>query len=99
MPTKFIYHENILSNDEVHYQYVVNRNTIKSRFMPGLYIKYEVSSIAMKYKFTNQEYSHFLIEVFAIMGGIFTLAGLANTFIGALVKPNRKSISSSHIPI
>lgn len=53
VPTKFKYHEHLLGDDEVVYQYVANRNQVKSHMMPAIYVKYEISPIAMKYNFTN----------------------------------------------
>jgi hypothetical protein len=61
--------------------------------LPAIYIKYEISSIAMKYNFTNQELSHFLIEIFAIIGGIFTLAGLLDSLISSFVKTKSSYIN------
>ena len=79
-----------MGNDDVVYQYVANRHSQYSHMMPAIYVKYELSSVAMKYNFTNQEISHFLIEIFAIIGGIFTIAGLLDSLIGSIL-PGKKT--------
>lgn len=69
---------------------MANRHSQYSHMMPAIYVKYELSSVAMKYNFTNQEISHFLIEIFAIIGGIFTIAGLLDSLIGSIL-PGKKT--------
>ena len=79
VPTKFRYfHEN--KND--YYQYTANHfseNTYGR--LPEINFNYDLSPITVEYKYTKMHFSTFLINVFAILGGVFTVAGIIDAII------------------
>jgi len=42
---------------------------------------YELSPIRVKFKETGKSFAHFLTGVCAIIGGVFTVAGIIDSFI------------------
>lgn len=60
-------------------QKVVAGNTDNS--LPGLFLSYELSPMMIRYTEKNRSFLHFLTSVCAIIGGIFTVAGLVDSAI------------------
>ena len=52
--------------------------------------RYEIAPIYVRYSMTKRSFIHFLVQVCAIIGGIFTVAGLIDsivkTFFAAIFK-------------
>jgi hypothetical protein len=44
--------------------------------MPGVFFSYELSPLMVKYTQKSNSFSHFLVNICGIIGGIFTVAGL-----------------------
>lgn len=69
------------------YQYVASSNHILGRFqMPAIYFRYDFSPITVQYTQTKTGFAHFIVQVCAIIGGVFTVLGLVNQFAVASVK-------------
>lgn len=49
--------------------------------LPGLFISYELSPMMVRYTEKQRSFMHFLTSVCAIIGGVFTVAGLFDSFI------------------
>lgn len=49
--------------------------------LPGVFFYYDLSPIKVKYHETRMSFLHFLTSVCAIVGGIFTVAGIVDAFI------------------
>lgn len=49
--------------------------------LPGIFISYEFSPMMVKYVEKRRSFFHFLTSVCAIIGGVFTVAGLVDSFI------------------
>mmetsp|Transcript_8223 Transcript_8223/g.23545 ORF Transcript_8223/g.23545 Transcript_8223/m.23545 type:complete len:347 (-) Transcript_8223:152-1192(-) len=58
------------------YQFTANSNKIVNQQMPSLYIRYDFSPVTVRYTENRESLSHFLVQVCAVLGGIFTVAGL-----------------------
>ena len=72
--------ENQSSKDK--YQYTVNSFAdIAYNGLPSLYFKYDLSPITIEYKYSKMKFLTFLINVFAILGGVFTVAGIIDAII------------------
>lgn len=78
------------TKDEVTYtnQYSVTLNkkaTVQTPFgesgLPGLFFNYELSPMMVKYTERHRSFMHFLTGVCAIVGGIFTVAGIIDAMI------------------
>lgn len=49
--------------------------------LPGMFISYELSPMMVRYVEKRRSFFHFLTSVCAIVGGVFTVAGLVDSFI------------------
>lgn len=49
--------------------------------MPGVFFQYEISPIMIKYSEKAKSFGHFAVSVCAIIGGVFTVAGLIDSTI------------------
>lgn len=60
--------------------------------MPGVFFQYEFSPLMVKYTQKDRSLGHFLTNVCAIIGGVFTVAGLIDSFLYHSVKLIQKKI-------
>jgi endoplasmic reticulum-Golgi intermediate compartment protein 3 len=60
--------------------------------LPGVFFSYELSPIMVKFTEYRQGLAHFLTSMCAIIGGIFTIAGLVDSFIYHGVRSLKKKI-------
>lgn len=58
--------------------------------MPGVFFQYEISPIMIKYSEKSKSFGHFAVSVCAIIGGVFTVAGLIDSTIYHWVKLLKK---------
>lgn len=66
------------------YSVTENERTLtpgQSNGLPGLFVNYDISPMLIIYKETQQSFTHFLTGVCAIVGGIFTVAGMIDGII------------------
>jgi len=64
------------------FQYVSNSNTIVGGYaIPAIYFRYELSPITVKYAYRAKSFSHFVVQLCAIIGGVFTVLGLFNSVV------------------
>ena len=64
------------------YQYTVNSfSEFYYDGSPLLFFRYDLSPITVEYKHTKMSFLTFLINVFAILGGVFTVAGIIDAII------------------
>ena len=79
VPTKFRYYSGTTYNK---YQYTANSfSEISLDRTPLLFFRYDLSPITVEYKHTKMSFLTFLINVFAILGGVFTVAGIIDAII------------------
>ncbi len=58
------------------YQYTVQESAISAPGVPsGIYVRHSHSSVAVEYYYIRDSWSHFIIWVCAIVGGVFTVSG------------------------
>ena len=60
--------------------------------MPAVYFRYQLSPITVKFTKRRKGLSHFLTYVCAIIGGVFTVAGLLNSLLQSSVKAFQKNV-------
>ncbi|XP_077990177.1 endoplasmic reticulum-Golgi intermediate compartment protein 3-like [Glandiceps talaboti] len=60
--------------------------------LPGVFILYEFAPLMVKYTETHRSFMHFLTGVCAIIGGVFTVAGLIDSMIYHSSKAIQKKI-------
>ncbi|XP_060534210.1 endoplasmic reticulum-Golgi intermediate compartment protein 3 [Cylas formicarius] len=60
--------------------------------MPGIFFQYELSPLMVKYTERERSFGHFLTNVCAIIGGVYTVAGLVDTFLYHSIKIIQKKM-------
>ena len=65
---------------------------ILANFVSGLFFTYDLSPIMIKYTERRKSFAHFLTGVCAIIGGVFTVAGIIDSFIYHSVKSLQKKM-------
>lgn len=69
------------------FQYVANSNEIDGRYaIPAIYFRYDMSPIVVKFTKRSKSFSHFLVQICAIIGGVFTVLGLLNSIVHTSLK-------------
>mmetsp|Transcript_78828 Transcript_78828/g.249132 ORF Transcript_78828/g.249132 Transcript_78828/m.249132 type:complete len:348 (-) Transcript_78828:153-1196(-) len=63
------------------YQFTANSNRITNQQMPSLYLRYDFSPVTVRYQETREKLSHFLVQICAVVGGIFTVAGILDSLL------------------
>merc|ERR1712066_565207 len=63
------------------YQFTANSNKIANQQMPSLYLRYDFSPVTVTYTETRESFAHFVVQLCAVIGGIFTIAGLLDSLI------------------
>lgn len=83
-----------LVGDEEEYsahEYSYSTQTINTHGMPAIFVKYELSPIFINYKVTQIPFFVFLIRLWAIVGGVYTVAGIIETlFLDTVDSLNKK---------
>eukprot|EP00386_Alphamonas_edax_P011691 GDKI01036842.1.p1 GENE.GDKI01036842.1~~GDKI01036842.1.p1 ORF type:complete len:354 (-),score=106.93 GDKI01036842.1:285-1346(-) len=74
VPTTFF---DSLKNVTRHvFQFTANSNTITNPQMPSIYIRHDLSPVRVKFTLYRGSVFNFLVQVCAIIGGVFTVAGI-----------------------
>jgi len=63
-----------------------------SHGLPGVFFMYELSPIMVKFTESRKSFAHFLTGVCAIIGGVFTVAGLVDSLIYHSMRSLKKKI-------
>ncbi len=86
VPTTYVYENGDILNDT--YQYSVtksekflNANDKTSAGLPGVVVMFDISPIMVKIIEKPRSFSHFMTGCCAIVGGVFTIAGLIDSFV------------------
>jgi Endoplasmic reticulum vesicle transporter/Endoplasmic Reticulum-Golgi Intermediate Compartment (ERGIC) len=64
--------------DQEYYvhQFTANSNEHRSEGVPAVYFRYDLSPVTVKFSQVQESFFHFIVQVCAIVGGVFTVAGL-----------------------
>jgi hypothetical protein len=60
--------------------------------MPGVFFSYELSPLMVKYTEKDNSFSHFLVNICGIIGGIFTVAGLLDGILHKVERQIKKKM-------
>lgn len=74
------------------YQFTVNSNRITNTHMPGIYLRYGMSPVTVKYSDFRMPFFTFMIQTLAIVGGLFTVAGLLEAVLHKGIQSVSKKI-------
>lgn len=67
------------------YQYTASTTKISAPHMPaGLYFSHRHSTLAVEYRFSYQTWSHFIVSLCAIAGGVFTVMSFVSSAVEAI---------------
>lgn len=80
VPTTYV---DLNGNTSSVFQFTAASNLVKSAQMPSLYIRYDVSAVSVIYKETKRSFVEFFVSVCAIVGGLFTVAGIFDGLLHA----------------
>lgn len=86
-PTKYL-----VGNEEEYsaHEYSYTYQTIATHGMPSVFFKYELSPIFVNYKVTQTPFFVFFIRLWAIVGGVYTVAGIIeNLFLDTVDTLNK----------
>jgi len=79
VPTQFLKLNGEFYNS---FQFVANSNEITGRYrVPAIYFRYDLSAITVRFAEKRKSFAHFLVQICAIIGGVFTVLGLVNSFL------------------
>ncbi|KAI0566899.1 Endoplasmic reticulum-Golgi intermediate compartment protein 3 ERV46 ERGIC3 [Gracilaria domingensis] len=56
-----------------------------SQIMPGVFLNYDLSPIHVEVEESRRSFLHFLVQLCAIVGGVFTVASMLSTFMDDVV--------------
>jgi len=65
---------------------------VKEGGLPGVFIMYDLSPIMVKFTESKKSFAHFLTGVCAIIGGVFTVAGIIDSLIYNSMRSLKKKI-------
>ena len=61
------------------FQYIAHSNVVGGRYrVASIYFRYDVDAITMRIERKGKAFAHFLVQLCAIVGGVFTVLGLLN---------------------
>jgi hypothetical protein len=63
------------------HQFAVNSNSLETFNVPAVYFRYDLSPVTVKFTMRKESFFHFLVQICAIIGGIFTVAGIIDSLI------------------
>eukprot|EP00744_Colponema_vietnamica_P005440 GILI01007973.1.p1 GENE.GILI01007973.1~~GILI01007973.1.p1 ORF type:complete len:356 (+),score=101.40 GILI01007973.1:82-1068(+) len=71
-----------LSGNELYvHQFTANSNEVQGHHLPAIYFRYDLSPVTVKFTQKKESFFHFLVQVCAIIGGVFTVAGIIDSVI------------------
>ncbi|CAG9313644.1 unnamed protein product [Blepharisma stoltei] len=63
------------------HQFTANTNEYSAQGMPAVFFRYDLSPVTVKFSQTKESFFHFIVQVCAIVGGVFTVAGLIDNLL------------------
>eukprot|EP00164_Ancoracysta_twista_P011587 GFYU01017896.1.p1 GENE.GFYU01017896.1~~GFYU01017896.1.p1 ORF type:complete len:210 (-),score=22.10 GFYU01017896.1:195-743(-) len=95
VPTVYTYRTGKLKGKaERGYQFTSNMHKIPNPpgHMPAVFFQYQLSPITVSYGFDRPSFSHFITYMCAIIGGVFTVAGILSRSVNASAARFRRSV-------
>mmetsp|Transcript_21593 Transcript_21593/g.39490 ORF Transcript_21593/g.39490 Transcript_21593/m.39490 type:complete len:334 (+) Transcript_21593:85-1086(+) len=76
------------------HQFTANTNEYTSHGLPAVFFRYDLSPVTVKFSQEKESLFHFLVQVCAIIGGVFTVSGLVegaiHTSMASVLKKSRQ---------
>ncbi|CAD8178287.1 unnamed protein product [Paramecium pentaurelia] len=67
-------------------QFTANTNEAQTTSMPAIYFRYDISPVTVQFTKYYETFNHFIVQLCAILGGVFTIAGIIDSIFYALQK-------------
>ena len=84
VPTQY---ESATSRIHSGYQYIAHSNSVAGRYrVNAIFLRYDVDAITVRFVKSGKSFSHFLVQLCAIVGGVFSVLGMIN---GALLSATK----------
>ncbi|KAI1707887.1 endoplasmic reticulum vesicle transporter domain-containing protein [Ditylenchus destructor] len=85
VPTTYVYDVTGNGKEELSHQFSITRTEkdimAGASGIPGIFVQYEFSPLMVRYEERKRSLSHFLVGLCAIIGGVYTVAALVDSFI------------------
>jgi len=69
----------------------------ESQGLPGIFVFYELSPIMVQFTETKKSLAHFLTQLCAILGGVFTVAGMIDRLVYGAIRQWEKKVEIGKI--
>ena len=63
------------------HQFTASSNEVVSNMLPAVYFRFDLSPVTVRYWQYKENFNHFLIQICAIIGGIFSVTGIIDALI------------------
>jgi len=91
VPTEYLFISGKMV-DTNQYSVTHNEQAGSDTVLPGIYFFYDFSSIQVVYQEFQEGLSHFLTQICAIVGGIFTVSGLLDRIVYNVISKKSQSL-------
>lgn len=89
------YENNGITHDS--YQFVANSHQMVGRYrLPAIYFRYDLSPMTVKFSNKKVPLSHFIVQICAIVGGIFTVFGWFRSVLQSSANAMKKRLGKHH---
>ncbi|CAK80892.1 unnamed protein product (macronuclear) [Paramecium tetraurelia] len=78
VPTTYI---DVSGNEYYVHQFTANSNEVQTDHLPAVYFRYDLSPVTVKFLQYRESFLHFLVQICAILGGVFTIASIIDGMI------------------
>jgi hypothetical protein len=75
-----------------NYRVLAHKGETSGHGLPGVFFMYDLSPIMVKFTERRRSFAHFLTSVCAIVGGVFTVAGIIDSFIYHSMRSLKKKV-------
>lgn len=63
------------------YKYKSSKSILAQMGLPAIFFRYELSPVKLRYTMSYKTWSEFLVEICAIIGGMFVVAGIVESLL------------------
>jgi len=90
VPTQY---ESTTGRIHAGYQYIAHSNSVAGRYrVNAIFLRYDVDAITVRFAKTGKSFSHFLVQLCAIVGGVFSVLGMINGMLLSATKTFKNKI-------
>lgn len=86
-------HKQFSGNIDKGYQFTVSSNIVENIYQtPTIYFRYDISAMTVEIIESREDFSHFIVQICAIIGGVYVIFSLFHVCIDTVVNINKKII-------